>query len=404
MSVDRPGGIFVRHAEHIAPEDRVLLQAVARAVISDRLGTPRATGDRQARGGAPAAAARRPRASLSPRLQRRHLSIRTALTQFNGTGGFSPDGREYVIAPSDAEHRPPAPWVNVIANPRFGTVVSEAGSAYTWCENAHELRLTPWHNDPVADTGGEEIFLRDEESGQVWSPTSQLPAADPRDEAARTPYLTRHGFGYSVFEHEEAGVHSELTVFVALDDAVKFSRLVLRNDSTRHRRLSATGYVEWVLGELREKTAPHIHTEIASDNGALYARNRYSNDFGDWIGFLDVDPGHRVGRSVTADRDEFIGRNGSLRRPAAMRRDAPVRSHRCRRSTRAARSRWRSSWRRASRRRSSSASAWAAAPTRPASWCSAIAAARRRGRRSQRSMRTGAMRSAPCRSTRPIRR
>src|SRR4030095_12719008 len=109
----------------------------------------------------------------------------TVLRQFNGTGGFSPDGREYVIV-SDAEHRPPAPWVNVIANPRFGTVVSEAGSAYTWCENAHELRLTPWHNAPVADTGGEEIFLRDEESGQVWSPTSQLPAGDPREEAAGT--------------------------------------------------------------------------------------------------------------------------------------------------------------------------------------------------------------------------
>ena len=142
------------------------------------------------------------------------------------------------------------------------------------------------------------------------------------------PYLTRHGFGYSVFEHEEAGVHSELTVFVALDDAVKFSRLVLRNDSVRHRRLSATGYVEWVLGELRERTAPHIHTEIASDNGALYARNRYSNDFGDWIAFLDVDPGHRVSGSVTADRDEFIGRNCSLRRPAALQR-RPVGLQRC---------------------------------------------------------------------------
>jgi cyclic beta-1,2-glucan synthetase len=315
-AVDRPGGIFVRHAEHIAPEDRVLLQAVARAVISDRLGSleQQVTAKRVAE--------RRPPLLQAAR-EPQHVAVPSPvdtkeLAQFNGTGGFSPDGREYVIV-SDAEHRPPAPWVNVIANPRFGTVVSEAGSAYTWCENAHELRLTPWHNDPVADTGGEEIFLRDEESGQVWSPTSQLPAADPREEATGTPYLTRHGFGYSVFEHEEAGVRSELTVFVALDDAVKFSRLVLRNDSMRHRRLSATGYVEWVLGELREKTAPHIHTE-PSDNGALYARNRYSNDFGDWIAFLDVDPGHRVGRSVTADRDEFIGRNGSLRRPAALRR------------------------------------------------------------------------------------
>ena len=181
-------------------------------------------------------------------------------------------------------------------------------------------RLTPWHNDPVSDTGGEEIYLRDEDSGHVWSPTSWPGSGDPRDDETAPPYRIRHGFGYSVFEHDEAAVHSELTVFVSLDDAVKFSRLVLRNDSPHRRRLSATGYVEWVLGELREKNAPHVHTEIASDNGALYARNRYSNDFGDWIAFFDVDPADRVTGSVTADRDEFIGRNGSLRRPAALSR------------------------------------------------------------------------------------
>ena len=316
--VDRPGGIFVRHAEQIALEDRVLLQAVARAVLSDRLGTLE-----QQVGAKPVAPRRpgvlQPTRAPEPPAAAPPADEGQATKMFNGIGGFSADGREYVIR-SDAEHRPPAPWVNVIANPRFGTIVSEAGTAYTWCENAHELRLTPWHNDPVADTGGEEFFLRDEESGQVWSPTVQRPGGDPREPAAPTPYLARHGFGYSVFEHDEAGVHSELTVFVALDDAVKFSRLVLRNDSARHRRLSATSYVEWVLGELRERTAPHIHTEIAADNGALYARNRYSNDFGDWIAFLDVDPGDRLAGSVTADRDEFIGRNGSLHRPAAMRR------------------------------------------------------------------------------------
>ena len=316
--VDRPGGIFVRHAEHIALEDRVLLQAVARAVINDRLGTleQQVSAKRVAQRRPPLLQATR---EPEPAVPAPPFADATALTLFNGTGGFSPDGREYVIT-SEAGRRPPAPWVNVIANPRFGTVVSEAGSAYTWCENAHELRLTPWHNDPVADTGGEEIFLRDEESGQVWSPTSQLPADDSRADGAGTPYRARHGFGYSAFEHDEASVHSELTVFVALDDAVKFSRLVLRNDGARPRRLSATVYVEWVLGELRERTAPHIHTEIAPDNGAIYAINRYSNDFGGWIAFLDVDPGARLAASVTTDRDEFIGRNGSLRRPAAMRR------------------------------------------------------------------------------------
>ena len=317
--VDRPGGIFVRHAEHIAGEDRVLLQSVARAIISDRSGTlAQQVATRLVVGRLPPAIeVTRPPApspAATPPREDTH-----GLTLFNGIGGFSPDGREYVIV-TDSAHRPPAPWVNVIANPRFGTVVSEAGSAYTWCENAHELRLTPWHNDPVSDTGGEAIFLRDEDSGQVWSPTSMPAAADVREDEVSRPYRARHGFGYSVFDHDEAGVHSELTIFVALDDAVKFSRLVLRNDSPRHRRLSATGYVEWVLGDLREKNAPHIHTELASDNGALYARNRYSNDFGDWIAFFDVDPTDLVAGSVTADRDEFIGRNGALQRPAALRR------------------------------------------------------------------------------------
>ncbi|MDE2368268.1 MAG: cyclic beta 1-2 glucan synthetase [Burkholderiales bacterium] len=324
--VDRPGGIFVRHAEHIADEDRVLLQAVARAIVSDRLGTL------EQQVGAKRLAERRPPMLVPMRPHEPSLTSpapprpdAAALAYFNGHGGFSADGREYVITTAGAR-RPPAPWVNVIANPRFGTIVSEAGSAYTWCENAHELRLTPWHNDPVSDSGGEALFLRDEDSGQVWSPTSQQATGDPRDlresgePGAATPYRVRHGFGYSVFEHDEAAVHSELTVFVATDDAVKFSRLILRNDGARRRRLSATGYVEWVLGDLREKHAPHVHTEIAADSGALYARNRYSNDFGDWIGFFDVDPGDRVGGSVTADRDEFIGRNGSLRRPAALRR------------------------------------------------------------------------------------
>ena len=316
--VDRPGGIFVRHADQIAAEDRVLLQAVARAIVSDKLGTLAEQ----------VAVKRPPERRVGPLVPLRPIELPTGsrmpmpapnLLLFNGIGGFSPDAREYVITSRASQH-PPAPWANVIANPRFGTVMSEAGSGYTWCENAHELRLTPWHNDPVCDTGGEAFYLRDEETGQVWHPTSQPMPGDLRDESAAGGFITRHGFGYSVFEHDEAGIHSELTVFVAIDSAVKFSRLMLSNDSLRARRLSATGYVEWVLGDMRAKTAPHILTDIADDNGALYARNPYSNDFGDWIGFFDVDESSRLSSSVTCDRGEFIGRNGSLRRPAALRR------------------------------------------------------------------------------------
>ena len=143
----------------------------------------------------------------------------------NGIGGFTPDGREYVIT-STREQLTPAPWVNVLANPYFGSVISESGQSYTWGENAHEFRLTPWHNDPISDASGEALYLRDEESGHYWSPT-------PLPRRGATPYVSRHGFGYSVFEHSEGGIDSELWVYVAHDAAVKFSVLKVRNRSGR---------------------------------------------------------------------------------------------------------------------------------------------------------------------------
>ena len=139
----------------------------------------------------------------------------------------------------------------------------------------------------------------------------------PLHAAAAPPYVTRHGFGYSVFEHVEDGISSTLTVFVGLDAAVKFSCLKVSNGSGRPRRLSATGYVEWVLGDLRAKSAMHITTEIDPGNGALYARNPYNHEFADWVAFFDVD---NTTRSVTCDRTGFLGRNGTLRDPAAMHR------------------------------------------------------------------------------------
>ncbi len=306
--VDRPGGIFVRHAEQISPEDRVLFQSVARAIITDSHGTLAAQMNRRA-----PADTRIPR--LAPTRTHRPQPFATAespgkdLILFNGTGGFSPDGREYVIMPA-AGAATPAPWVNILANPRFGAVVSESGLGYTWSENAHLFRLTPWHNDPVGESSGEALYLRDEESGHFWSPTSSpVPGA--------APYITRHGFGYTVFEHVEDGVSSLLTVFVALDAEVKFSSLKVSNQSGRSRRLSATGYVEWVLGDVRAKSAMHVTTEIDSRNGALYARNPYNSEFADWVAFFDVDD---ATRSVTCDRTEFLGRNGTLRDPAAMHR------------------------------------------------------------------------------------
>jgi cyclic beta-1,2-glucan synthetase len=303
---DRPGGIFVRPADQIAEEDRLLFQAVARVIISDSRGTLAEQIERRSptEPTVPALAPTRTHRALPPTIA---PEPREDLLFFNGVGGFTPDGREYVISTGPGQVTP-APWVNVVANPHFGTVISESGPSYTWSENAHEFRLTPWSNDPVTDLSGEAFYLRDEERGQFWSPTP-LPAG------GTTPYVTRHGFGYTVFEHTERGVSSEMWVYVAIDAPVKFTVLKVRNRSGRSRRLSATGYAEWVLGDVRAKSVMHILTEVDPQTGALVARNPYNAEFGSRVAFFNVD--HSV-RTVSGDRTEFLGRNGSTRYPAAM--------------------------------------------------------------------------------------
>ena len=303
---DRAGEIFVRVAEQISNEDRLLFQAIARAIITDARGPLNAQINTRQAVETEVRRAPMRRANRDEHTQQHELPPRD-LIHFNGLGGFTRDGREYVITLAD-DHVTPAPWVNVIANPEFGTVISESGSSYTWSENAHEFRLTPWHNDPVTDASGEAFFLRDEESGNFWSP-SPLPAR------GTGPYVTRHGFGYSVFEHTEDGVRSELQVYVAKDAAVKFSVLKVRNDSGHTRRLSATGYMEWVLGDTRPKSTPHVMTEADPETGALFARNAYNSEFPGRVAFFDA---NQTTRTITGDRREFLGRNGVLSNPAGM--------------------------------------------------------------------------------------
>ena len=305
---ERPGGIFVRPVDQISDEDRILFQTVSRAVITDRLGSLEEQVNRRGivRSTAPRLALTRshkPESITAVALPRRDLLF------FNGLGGFTPDGREYIITTTHGQ-KTPAPWVNVLANPHFGTVISESGPAYTWAENAHEFRLTPWHNDPISDSGGEAVFIRDEENGHFWSPT-------PMPARGAMHYVTRHGFGYSVFEHTEDGIRSEVWVYVAMDASIKFTVLKLKNESGRTRRLSATGYVEWVLGDLRSKTAMHVSTEIDPKTGALFSRNPYSAEFAGRTAFFDVD---EPARTVTGDRTEFLGRNRTVCNPEAMTR------------------------------------------------------------------------------------
>jgi cyclic beta-1,2-glucan glucanotransferase len=312
QELDNAGAIFVLRGDEISHDERRLLQTAARAVLVSNRGTLAEQLLRHTRTAA---------AFVAPKLLPVNTDAAPALSIpplefFNGLGGFADDGREYVIV-LDKGQWTPAPWVNVIANPEFGFMVSETGSGCTWSGNSRENLLTPWSNDPVCDPSGEMFYLRDDENNDLWSPT----VAPIRVENAS--YLIRHGQGYSRFEHVSHGIHSELLQFVAPDDPVKISVLSLVNLSGRSRRLTVAAYLEWVLGSSRSVTAPHILTELDAETGALFASNSWSVEFGQRVAFVDF-----CGRQSgwTGNRSEFLGRNGDLNAPAGLLTGNPLKN------------------------------------------------------------------------------
>src|SRR5271165_1026213 len=303
------GSVFVLRTDLISQETRALLPSVARVVLDAPQGSLSDQLDRFREGNA--AAPPPPRRS-QPADVRPSGPAMLDFEFFNGLGGFAANGREYVTI-LGAGQVTPAPWINVISNASFGFQVAVEGGGYTWSVNSRENQLTPWSNDPVTDRPGEVIFLRDEDTGELWGPTA-LPI---RDEAA--PYIVRHGQGYSRFEHTARGIELDLLQYVPLHDPIKISRLTIRNRSARPRRLSVTAYVEWVLGPSRSAAAPFIVTEIEPETGALLARNPWNTAFGSRVAFADL-----AGRQTTwtGDRREFLGRNGTLDNPAALATEA----------------------------------------------------------------------------------
>jgi cyclic beta-1,2-glucan synthetase len=307
------GAVFVLRSDVIAPAARALLLAMARAVLVGRNGTlsEQLSRLKEPETAAPSAISAGPR--RAPRVSApQAAAVPPDLEFFNGFGGFAEDGREYVTV-LGAGRWLPAPWINVIANPGFGFHVAVEGSGYTWSEGSRENQLTPWSNDPVTDRPGEVLYVRDEESGELWGPTA-LPI---RSESA--PYVARHGQGYSRFEHVTHGISLDLIQYVPLADPVKISRLKLRNLSGRSRRLSVTAYIEWVLGPSRAASALSVVTDMDAETGAMLARNPWNIAYGSRVAFADLG-----GRQTawTGDRREFLGRNGTLDHPAALARKA----------------------------------------------------------------------------------
>jgi cyclic beta-1,2-glucan synthetase len=297
------GDVFILKASQMPPENRDAFAAAARVVLSSHA----TLADQAMRPLPRRPAARPPAARPSSAPQRESPPPRLELSFWNGLGGFDERAGEYVTVLLPGQNTP-APWSNVVANPGFGFLVTESGSGFTWAGNSRENQLTPWSNDAVCDTPGEAVFVRDEETGEIWTPTA-LPIRE------ETAYVARHGQGYSRFEHESHEVLLTLTVHADLADPIKVSRLAVENRSARRRTLSVTAYVEWVLGVTRSDAPRHVVSTFDGDTGALHARNAWSPDFPNHVAFLalDVPPA-----SFTADRTEFLGRNGRIALPSAL--------------------------------------------------------------------------------------
>jgi cyclic beta-1,2-glucan synthetase len=307
---DSRGAVFTLRADIVSVEIQNLLYSCARVVLDGKRGTLAEQLNRARDikpSSLPAASpppARRKAAAPLPEPR----SVRPEMEFFNGIGGFTDNGREYLTILEDNAHTP-APWLNVIANPAFGFQVSTDGSGFTWSVNSQQNQLTPWSNDPVCDRPGEAIYLRDEDTGEIWGPTA-LPI---RERA--TSYAIRHRQGFSRFDHVSHGIAAQLLQFVPVEDSIKISRLKLTNESGRPRSLSITAYVEWVLGANRSATAAFVLTEINPATGAIFARNPWNEQFGTRVAFADLN-GRQT--SWTCDRTEFLGRDGAMDRPLGL--------------------------------------------------------------------------------------
>ncbi|WP_010583409.1 GH36-type glycosyl hydrolase domain-containing protein [Schlesneria paludicola] len=326
---EKPGYVFILRGAQIAAEDKTLLEAAASVVLFGDRGpfskqievgttpaTPKSANIRLENSVLAGGAARTPAPSVEPfstdgiRISGAHRfeTIPTNELEFwNGYGGFARDGREYHIC-LNRHQSTPMPWSNVMANPKFGCLVTESGGGYTWFGNSRENKLTTWVNDPVSDTMSEALYLYDFDSGEIFSPMAGV----KRD---NNDHWVQHGQGYTRFVHRSNGLSQDVLVTTAPDESIKFIVLTLRNERDQFRRLSATYYVEWVLGVCREDTQMHVVTSIDEKSGALMATNAYHPELPEQAAFLQV---MHQDRSWTGDRTEFIGRNGTPTHPVAV--------------------------------------------------------------------------------------
>lgn len=304
-SLGKPGGLHVLNAAAISQASIDAIAAAARVILCCSAGS--LADQIEGKSGKKTRALEHTRTAFRARREKSNGATRAGLLFWNAFGGFTLEGREYVIS-VDGEVWPPLPWCNVIANHEFGCMTSESGLGYTWAGNSQLNRLTPWSNDPVTDAPSEVIYLRDEQTGEIWTPTPL-----PRGQSLTT--TVRHGQGYSCYESAGAHLRHEMTVHVPVSEPIKIIRLVLHNDGPEARVLTVTYFLEWVLGTLRENASARVNCELDAETGAVIARSIWESDFSERLIFVasSIPP-----RSFTCDRSEFLGRNGSVSQPMGL--------------------------------------------------------------------------------------
>lgn len=302
-SLNRPGGVFILKGNDMSGNDRNLLYTSARVVFRSDAGYLSEQIQTIEENKLPSV--KRFNRKLPQYTNRRPEDMKMCF--YNGIGGFSMDGREYVINLTEGQNTP-LPWVNIIANEMFGFLVTESGGGYTWFKNSREFKLTPWSNDPVTDIQGEVLYIGDSDTGELWTITP-LPVRE------NEPYRIRHGFGYTVFEHHSHGFEQTMTQFVTKNESVKVSLIQLKNNTDEERNLTITYYVKPVLGVSDQFTSRYISTSKTND-GTVLIENMYNDEFPEKIAFIDVSGDNS---SVTGNRKEFIG-NGDISSPEGLKR------------------------------------------------------------------------------------
>jgi cellobiose phosphorylase len=238
----------------------------------------------------------------------------------NRYGRFSEDGREYVIT----DPRPPRPWSNLIANPRVGLAVSQSGSGFTWIDNSQLAVVNWWQQDFAQDTSGKFLYVLDSESRALWS-LSPAPVWADGDS-----FACRHGIGYTTFESTHHEIASSWTMFVHETETVELWLVTLKNNSGRARSLELTSYLEWCCGvtPAPRREFHKLFIETAREGNAVFGWNHMwdvaNAKYGHWNTNFPYVTGFGTTAHVDAaegEKSEFLGRNGTLRSPAALARE-----------------------------------------------------------------------------------